>query len=152
MALGDIGASAGKRTGKRRKRAGGLPVCEIFGDRFPNEGGGRFPFAIGQELQIALQRLGYEDCGPFHMMYDSIHQPQGTSSRITPSRLFKMNICPFGPNAHAQVGAGGRRVALLRVLFLNQLEQDPVKRFLSALRKFVGVDTTNLAARVVAEQ
>ena len=69
---------------------------------------------------------------------------QGTSNRIIPSRLFSTNICPCGPTAEAQVGARRRRLALRRVLLLNQLEQrlrralvveqDPPNRILSAVR------------------
>jgi hypothetical protein len=66
----------------------------------------------------------------------------------------------LGTNAHAQVGAHGRRFALLGVLFLDELEQrfrlalvveqNPAE-ILPAFRQRVGVHIENFAAGVVPE-
>ena len=72
MALGDVRPAAVSDTRERRQRGFRRAHRQILGERFAHNPGDRFVLPPGMELQIALERLGYEDGRPFHMTYDSI--------------------------------------------------------------------------------
>ena len=148
-----------------RRRPGTVPDLGVRGDLRQQTVGRRGPLAQGGRPASARCAEQPVSCGvPTEgslTVFPGAPARQGTSRRMTPSRLLSTKICPCGPSPKRRSARAAGSFLLLDVLLDDELEQrlpralvveeDPADRRLAAVRQVVGVDVEDLAARVVAE-